>query len=64
MEAPEKTGEKSTCGLCADCRHVRRVRSQRASVFYLCQLAVANSSFPKYPALPVLACSGYDPLNG
>jgi hypothetical protein len=46
-------------GLCAGCQHARRVESSRASVFFLCELSLADPRFAKYPALPVLACSGY-----
>ena len=38
---------------------MRRVISDRGSVFYLCQLSKVDSSFPKYPRLPVLECAGY-----
>lgn len=47
-------------GLCATCRHVRRVESGRGSVFHLCGRARLDASFPKYPALPVLACRGFE----
>jgi hypothetical protein len=47
-------------GLCESCRHVRIVRSDRGSVFYLCQLSLVDARFRKYPSLPVLACAGYD----
>jgi hypothetical protein len=48
-------------GLCADCRHVERVTSSRGATFYLCRLSITDHRFPKYPALPVLNCQGYDP---
>ncbi|MDA0205650.1 MAG: hypothetical protein O2795_09925 [Acidobacteria bacterium] len=32
--------------------------SDRGSVFYRCELAKTRLDFPKYPALPVLSCSG------
>ena len=47
-------------GLCASCRHVELVTSARGSMFYLCRLSNTDSRFPKYPALPVLSCAGYD----
>ena len=47
-------------GLCATCKHVRVVRSDRGSVFYQCLLAATDSRFAKYPRLPVLRCSGYE----
>jgi hypothetical protein len=45
--------------LCLDCAHARRIESERGSIFYLCELAVVNPAFRKYPALPVVICSGY-----
>jgi hypothetical protein len=47
-------------GLCASCKHVRIVRSDRDSVFYQCKLAATDTRFPQYPALPVLTCEGYE----
>jgi hypothetical protein len=52
-----------SAGLCATCRHVRLIRSDRGSVFYQCHLSATDPSFPKYPRLPVLACSGYQRNN-
>jgi GrpB-like predicted nucleotidyltransferase (UPF0157 family) len=46
-------------GLCTDCVHARRVESARSSVFFLCELSLTDSRFPKYPRLPILSCSGY-----
>jgi hypothetical protein len=48
-------------GLCADCRFMRRVESDRGSTFYLCERSAIDASFPKYPRLPVLKCIGYEP---
>jgi len=48
-------------GLCATCRHVETIVSARGSTFSLCQLALSDPRFPKYPTLPVLACEGYEP---
>ena len=47
-------------GLCATCKQVRVIRSDRGSVFYLCMLSVSDPRFAKYPRLPVLSCSGYE----
>lgn len=52
-EAPQNTG------LCASCRNVRVIRSDKGSTFYLCQLHFTDQSFKKYPSLPVLKCPGY-----
>ena len=46
-------------GLCGTCVNCRRVVSDRGSVFYRCSLHDTDPRFPKYPSLPVLACSGY-----
>jgi hypothetical protein len=51
-------------GLCGECVHVRRIQSDRASVFYQCQLSFADSRFEKYPRLPVVNCSGYQKQRG
>ena len=50
-------------GLCASCRFVRRIESDRASVFYMCQRSATDPGFPKYPPLPVLQCAGYEPTG-
>ena len=47
-------------GLCADCIHAQQVMSARDSQFFLCRLSATDPSFPKYPRLPVLACTGYE----
>ena len=46
-------------GLCRTCQHTRRIESDRGSVFLRCELSFEDSSFPRYPRLPVLVCSGY-----
>ena len=48
-------------GLCDACSHQRVVRNTRGSVFSLCELARTDPRFPKYPRLPVLACTGFEP---
>jgi hypothetical protein len=45
-------------GLCASCEHLRVLASRR-SVFVRCGLADTDPRFPRYPALPVTACAGY-----
>jgi len=45
-------------GLCGDCVSVRVVDNGR-SAFYLCERALTDPRYRKYPALPVLACPGY-----
>jgi len=51
--------EGSVAGLCASCKNVRRIISDRGSRFFLCELSKTDPRFPKYPRLPVLSCSGY-----
>jgi hypothetical protein len=46
-------------GLCRDCRHSRQVPSERA-VYWLCRRSANDPSFPKYPALPVRRCRGFE----
>ncbi len=41
---------------------MRRIHSDRGSTFYFCERSVTDASFPKYPRLPVLRCSGYESL--
>jgi hypothetical protein len=48
-------------GLCADCRFMRLIESDRGSTFYLCERSATDAKFPKYPRLPVLRCVGYEP---
>ncbi|HVU05044.1 MAG TPA: hypothetical protein VHE30_25015 [Polyangiaceae bacterium] len=47
-------------GLCAECRHSRRVDSAKGSTFWLCELSRTDSRFRKYPPLPVVACNGFE----
>lgn len=51
-------------GLCASCEHMRLIQSDRGTKFYLCRLSATDPSFPKYPRLPVLQCSGYTRESG
>ena len=52
--------ERQRAGLCADCQHVRLIKSDRGATFYLCQRSASDKSFPKYPRLPVIHCKGYE----
>jgi len=38
---------------------MRRIVSDRGSVFYLCELSKVDPRYPKYPRLPVFTCKGY-----
>jgi hypothetical protein len=57
---PIKETEESRAGLCATCRHVKKNRSDRGSVFYYCRKSETDPAFPKYPRLPVRTCPGYE----
>ena len=48
-------------GLCASCRHARRIETARGSRFWLCERSFDDPTFPRYPVLPVLRCAGFDP---
>jgi hypothetical protein len=50
-------------GLCAYCRFMQKIESDRGSTFYLCERSLTDASFPKYPRLPVLRCTGYEQLS-
>ena len=47
-------------GLCAACLHARVVRTPRGSEFWLCEQSKRDARFAKYPALPLLACAGFE----
>jgi hypothetical protein len=53
--------ELARIGLCASCRHARRIVSAKGSTFWLCERAVNEPErFAKYPRLPVVRCSGFE----
>jgi hypothetical protein len=47
-------------GLCAACRHARKIANDRDSEFWLCRRGLTEQAFPKYPPLPVTRCSGFE----
>jgi hypothetical protein len=51
---------RARVGLCADCRHARRIVSAKQSEFWLCQRAQTDPRFRKYPPLPVRQCPGHE----
>jgi len=50
----------ASAGLCAACVHARLVVSGRGSTFVLCERSRTDARFPRYPTLPVVACTGFD----
>ena len=59
-KATKVNDASASVGLCEECAHVRVIRSDRGSVFYLCRLAATDRRFARYPTLPVIVCSGYE----
>jgi len=53
-------GSSPPPGLCGTCLHARRVGNRSGSLFFLCGRSRAEPRFPRYPALPVLECEGYE----
>jgi len=47
-------------GLCATCQHSRSVTSRKGSTFLFCRRSEQDTRYPKYPALPVVRCPGYE----
>jgi hypothetical protein len=60
----DKRTDAANVGLCYDCMYARKIESARGSTFYLCERSVSDPTFPKYPRLPILRCSGYAPSEG
>ncbi len=56
----KESKEEAVAGLCASCLFMRRIVSDRGSVFYFCERSVKQAEFPKYPRLPVRACAGFE----
>ena len=52
--------EDPTVGLCARCRHARRVTTPR-SLFWLCERSREDANYARYPRLPMLSCPGFEP---
>ncbi|MBM4254874.1 MAG: hypothetical protein FJ147_03145 [Deltaproteobacteria bacterium] len=53
--------DRQKVGLCVDCQHTKVIVSGKGSQFFLCQRAETDSCYSKYPRLPMLQCSGYEP---
>jgi hypothetical protein len=51
-------------GLCGSCVNARIVETKRGSRFYLCELSFTDPAFGRYPPLPVVRCTGYEPRRG
>ncbi len=60
MPDERDTDLRGSVGLCAACRHARRVQSDSKSTFYRCGLSDVDPRFVKYPPLPMRSCPGYE----
>ncbi len=58
--SPSDPRAPADAGLCANCRHCRRVTTPR-SVFLLCERSVTDPRYARYPRLPVASCPGHEP---
>jgi hypothetical protein len=47
-------------GLCGRCEHARRIVSDKGSIFWRCGRSETDPAFPRYPALPVVRCPGFE----
>ena len=63
LETKVARGDAVERGLCLDCVYSRRVEGKEQS-YYLCERSLTDPSFPKYPRLPVLRCSGHVQKSG
>jgi hypothetical protein len=61
LSGMNKDDKPDRVGLCASCQHAEVIRSSKGSTFYLCKLSAVDPGFPRYPPLPVVSCSGYQP---
>ena len=52
--------EDPAVGLCARCRHARRVETPR-SLFWLCERSKVDTTYARYPRLPMQSCPGFEP---
>lgn len=46
-------------GLCPTCPQVRRIVSERGSVFFLCRAARDDARLPRYPPQPRWSCPAH-----
>ena len=58
--AADPTLDRSA-GLCATCRHLRVIVSDRGARYYLCRRSEEpGSPYPRYPRIPMLLCPGHE----
>jgi propionyl-CoA synthetase len=50
-------------GLCGECRHASVKETRRGTAYLRCTRAAWDPRLAKYPALPVLSCVGFEPVE-
>jgi hypothetical protein len=50
-------------GLCSDCLHAKKIRTEKEGGYILCKYSRGDSSYPKYPRLPVRDCKAFIKKN-
>ena len=50
-------------GLCGECRHASVKETRRGTAYLRCLRATWDPRLVRYPALPVLTCVGFEPLE-
>jgi hypothetical protein len=54
----DRLERQQAVGLCAECRFARSIRGSR-SIFWLCERSRDDSTFARYPRLPIRSCRGF-----
>lgn len=55
--------DSTQTGLCATCRHLKRVDSCRGPVYFQCLLSLKDKAYARYPRLPVVNCAGFSAVG-
>ena len=55
------TALDETVGLCSRCRFATTQPSAKGSAFWRCRRADSDSTFRRYPPLPIRTCLGFEP---
>ena len=48
-------------GLCGACRQSRLIGTRSGSRFWLCERSRTDPAFRRYPVVPVVRCTGFEP---
>jgi len=57
---PSPPSASNQIGLCQNCVHQRVHENARGSRFYQCGRASDDTTYARYPRLPVLRCTGFE----